>query len=231
MIISGLQKTTLLDYPNRVAATIFLGGCNMRCPFCHNNSILDSEHLISSFDSKQILTFLKKRQGILDGVCISGGEPTLQRDLPEFLSEIKSLGYDIKLDSNGSKPKVLQFLIENKLIDYFAMDVKGPLTSYAQFCGGKFTDNQAIFDSIALLKSNVIPYEFRTTVAKGLHSMEDIASLGRLLEHSQILYLQNFIFSKDVPDKTLESFSIEELHQMKAVLEPFISHVLIRGEG
>lgn len=231
MIISGLQKTTLLDYPNRVAATIFLGGCNMRCPFCHNNSILDSEHLISSFDSKQILTFLKKRQGILDGVCISGGEPTLQRDLPEFLSEIKSLGYDIKLDSNGSKPKVLQFLIENKLIDYIAMDVKGPLTSYAQFCGGKFTDNQAIFDSIALLKSNVIPYEFRTTVAKGLHSMEDIASLGRLLEHSQILYLQNFIFSKDVPDKTLESFSIEELHQMKAVLEPFISHVLIRGEG
>ncbi len=231
MIISGLQKTTLLDYPNRVAATIFLGGCNMRCPFCHNNSILDSEHLISSFDSKQILTFLKKRQGILEGVCISGGEPTLQRDLPEFLSEIKSLGYDIKLDSNGSKPKVLQFLIENKLIDYIAMDVKGPLTSYAQFCGGKFTDNQAIFDSIALLKSNVIPYEFRTTVAKGLHSMEDIASLGRLLEHSQILYLQNFIFSKDVPDKTLESFSIEELHQMKAVLEPFISHVLIRGEG
>ena len=231
MIISGLQKTTLLDYPNRVAATIFLGGCNMRCPFCHNNSTLDSEHLISSFDSKQILTFLKKRQGILDGVCISGGEPTLQRDLPEFLSEIKSLGYDIKLDSNGSKPKVLQFLIENKLIDYIAMDVKGPLTSYAQFCGGKFTDNQAIFDSIALLKSNVIPYEFRTTVAKGLHSMEDIASLGRLLEHSQILYLQNFIFSKDVPDKTLESFSIEELHQMKAVLEPFISHVLIRGEG
>ena len=231
MIISGLQKTTLLDYPNRVAATIFLGGCNMRCPFCHNNSILDSEHLISSFDSKQILTFLKKRQGILDGVCISGGEPTLQRDLPEFLSEIKSLGYDIKLDSNGSKPKVLQFLIENKLIDYIAMDLKGPLTSYAQFCGGKFTDNQAIFDSIALLKSNVIPYEFRTTVAKGLHSMEDIASLGRLLEHSQILYLQNFIFSKDVPDKTLESFSIEELHQMKAVLEPFISHVLIRGEG
>ena len=231
MIISGLQKTTLLDYPNRVAATIFLGGCNMRCPFCHNNSILDSEHLISSFDSKQILTFLKKRQGFLDGVCISGGEPTLQRDLPEFLSEIKSLGYDIKLDSNGSKPKVLQFLIENKLIDYIAMDVKGPLTSYAQFCGGKFTDNQAIFDSIALLKSNVIPYEFRTTVAKGLHSMEDIASLGRLLEHSQILYLQNFIFSKDVPDKTLESFSIEELHQMKAVLEPFISHVLIRGEG
>ena len=231
MIISGLQKTTLLDYPNRVAATIFLGGCNMRCPFCHNNSILDSEHLISSFDSKQILTFLKKRQGILDGVCISGGEPTLQRDLPEFLSEIKSLGYDIKLDSNGSKPKVLQFLIENKLIDYIAMDVKGPLTSYAQFCGGKFTDNQAIFDSIALLKSNVIPYEFRTTVAKGLHSMEDIASLGRLLEHSQSLYLQNFIFSKDVPDKTLESFSIEELHQMKAVLEPFISHVLIRGEG
>ena len=231
MIISGLQKTTLLDYPNRVAATIFLGGCNMRCPFCHNNSILDSEHLISSFDSKQILTFLKKRQGILDGVCISGGEPTLQRDLPEFLSEIKSLGYDIKLDSNGSKPKVLQFLIENKLIDYIAMDVKGPLTSYAQFCGGKFTDNQAIFDSIALLKSNVIPYEFRTTVAKGLHSMEDIASLGRLLEHSQILYLQNFIFSKDVPDKTLESFSIEELHQMKAVLEPFITHVLIRGEG
>lgn len=231
MIISGLQKTTLLDYPNRVAATIFLGGCNMRCPFCHNNSILDSEHLISSFVSKQILTFLKKRQGILEGVCISGGEPTLQRDLPEFLSEIKSLGYDIKLDSNGSKPKVLQFLIENKLIDYIAMDVKGPLTSYAQFCGGKFTDNQAIFDSIALLKSNVIPYEFRTTVAKGLHSMEDIASLGRLLEHSQILYLQNFIFSKDVPDKTLESFSIEELHQMKAVLEPFISHVLIRGEG
>lgn len=229
MIISGLQKTTLLDYPNRVAATIFLGGCNMRCPFCHNYSIL--ENPCSNFTKKEILSFLNKRQGILDGVCISGGEPTLQEDLPEFLSEIKSLGYDIKLDSNGSKPKVLHFLIENKLIDYIAMDVKGPLTSYSRFCGGNFRNTQAISDSITLLKSNVIPYEFRTTVAKGLHTMEDIVALGRLLEHSQTLYLQNFISSKDVPDKRLESFSAEELVQVKEALQPFISHVHIRGES
>ena len=205
MIISGLQKTTLLDYPNRVAATVFLGGCNMRCPFCHNYSIL--ENPCSNFT------------------------PTLQEDLPEFLSEIKSLGYDIKLDSNGSKPKVLHFLIENKLIDYIAMDVKGPLTSYSRFCGGNFRNTQAISDSITLLKSNVIPYEFRTTVAKGLHTMEDIVALGRLLEHSQTLYLQNFISSKDVPDKRLESFSAEELVQVKEALQPFISHVHIRGES
>lgn len=228
MIISGLQKTTLLDYPNRVAATIFLGGCNMRCPFCQNYSLL--EHPCSNFKPEEILAFLEKRKEILDGVCISGGEPTLHQELPEFLSQIKHLGYDIKLDSNGSKPQVLQSLIEQKLVDYVAMDVKGPLTSYSRFCGGDFTDTEAVSHSINLLKSNRIPYEFRTTVAKGLHSREDILALGNLLEHSQTLYLQNFIPSNDVPDKTLQSFTLEELAQMKELLRPFIFHVHIRGE-
>ncbi len=228
MIISGLQKTTLLDYPNRVAATIFLGGCNMRCPFCQNYSLL--EHPCCNFKPEEILAFLEKRKEILDGVCISGGEPTLHQELPEFLSQIKHLGYDIKLDSNGSKPQVLQSLIEQRLVDYVAMDVKGPLTSYSRFCGGDFADTEAVFHSINLLKSNRIPYEFRTTVAKGLHSREDILALGNLLEHSQTLYLQNFIPSNDVPDKTLQSFTLEELAQMKELLHPFIFHVHIRGE-
>lgn len=228
MIISGLQKTTLLDYPNRVAATIFLGGCNMRCPFCQNYSLL--EHPCCNFKPEEILAFLEKRKEILDGVCISGGEPTLHQELPEFLSQIKHLGYDIKLDSNGSKPQVLQSLIEQKLVDYVAMDVKGPLTSYSRFCGGDFTDTEAVSHSINLLKSNRIPYEFRTTVAKGLHSREDILALGNLLEHSQTLYLQNFIPSNDVPDKALQSFTLEELAQMKELLRPFIFHVHIRGE-
>lgn len=228
MIISGLQKTTLLDYPNRVAATIFLGGCNMRCPFCQNYSLL--EHPCCNFKPEEILAFLEKRKEILDGVCISGGEPTLHQELPEFLSQIKHLGYDIKLDSNGSKPQVLQSLIEQRLVDYVAMDVKGPLTSYSRFCGGDFADTEAVSHSINLLKSNRIPYEFRTTVAKGLHSREDILALGNLLEHSQTLYLQNFIPSNDVPDKTLQSFTLEELAQMKELLHPFIFHVHIRGE-
>lgn len=228
MIISGLQKTTLLDYPNRVAATIFLGGCNMRCPFCQNYSLL--EHPCCNFKPEEILAFLEKRKEILDGVCISGGEPTLHQELPEFLSQIKHLGYDIKLDSNGSKPQVLQSLIEQRLVDYVAMDVKGPLTSYSRFCGGDFTDTEAVSHSINLLKSNRIPYEFRTTVAKGLHSREDILALGNLLKHSQTLYLQNFIPSNDVPDKTLQSFTLEELAQMKELLHPFIFHVHIRGE-
>lgn len=228
MVISGLVKTTLLDYPGYVAATVFLGGCNMRCPFCHNASLITSPE--ESYSIDEIFSFLRKRQGILDGVCVSGGEPTLQKDLPDFIREIKQLGYLVKLDTNGSNPSMLHLLIQEKLIDYVAMDIKSSLTNYELCCGCQ-VDTAAICHSINLLKSGIIAYEFRTTLVSELHQLQDIKELGILLQGAETLFLQNFVNSPQVPTANLHPVSSVTINEYKRILQNYVPNTFLRGES
>lgn len=227
MIISGLLKTTLLDYPAHVAATIFLGGCNLCCPFCHNSSFL--EHPSAEYTLDELFSFLKKRQGILDGVCISGGEPSLNPELPEFIREIKSLGYLVKLDTNGTTPDMLESLIGNHLLDYVAMDVKSSMEEYEKCCGCP-VNLPAISRSVSILLEGRIPYEFRTTVVKELHNATAIKNMGELLKGGHQLFLQSFVDSEGVAVKNLHAPSSEQMKEYKEILQHYVSNVFIRGE-
>lgn len=226
--IAGYQKTTLLDYPGHVAATIFLPGCNYRCPFCHNSSLIQesSNHSISL---EEILTFLKKRQRILEGVCITGGEPTLQKELPEFLTTIKHLGYQIKLDTNGSNPSMIKHLLKNNLVDYIAMDIKNSKANYATTIGIPNYDLTPIEETITLLKTSTIPYEFRTTLVKEYHTPEDIKSLATWLSATPNYYLQNFKLSDTVPNQTLHSIPQETLSTYLTIIRNKIPNAQLRG--
>lgn len=247
MKIVGLQKTTLLDYPGRVAATVFLAGCNFCCPFCHNMNLvtMDANSCevetnikvsgIDEYSEEDILIFLKKRQGILDGVCITGGEPTLNRDLPELIKKIKDLGYLVKLDTNGTNPEMLKYLIENKLIDYVAMDIKSSMNNYGIVSG--ITDNKDvdkilnnIKESIEfLLKQDSFDYEFRTTVIKEYHDEACFKDISEMISGAKAYYLQNFVDSEYVKDHSLTSYSYDELNTFRELLIYNIKKVEIRG--
>ena len=180
MRIVGIQKLTLLDYPGKVACTVFLNGCNFRCPFCHNGELLEGEQTAVMTEA-QLLTFLEKRRGVLDGVCITGGEPTLHPQLPELLRQIRDLGYCVKLDTNGYRPEALKRLVGEGLVDYVAMDVKNAPGCYAQTVGLEHIQLDKIEESIAFLKSGAVDHEFRTTVALPLHDEQSIQDMARWL--------------------------------------------------
>lgn len=230
MIISGLQKTTLLDFPGHVAATIFTSGCNMRCPFCHNMNLVAGSDAHAAYSEAEILKFLKKRQGILEGVCITGGEPTLQKDLIPFITSIKSLGYKVKLDTNGTNPSIISQLISLSLVDYVAMDIKSSLSDYPRVCGIDNFDVSPISDSIDLLKNSAIPYEFRTTVIANFHNSSIMEDIGKLLKGSMAYYLQPFVDSEFVPNHELTSPNDEELIAYRKQLLNYISKVEVRGK-
>ena len=179
-MISGLQKMTLLDYPGKVACTVFLQGCNFRCPFCHNSDLLGKDGP-EEIPVETLLTFLKKRVGLLDAVCITGGEPTLQKDLPDLIRQIKALGYLVKLDTNGSRPGVLKALVEEKLVDYVAMDIKNSPSRYGETVGLSNIDLTGVTESIRYLLDGHVDYEFRTTVADELHTPRDMEEMGQWL--------------------------------------------------
>lgn len=228
MKICGLNKTTLLDYPGCVAATIFLGGCNFRCPFCHNGDLVLKSGQMMGFEEKEVLAFLKKRRNVLEGVCITGGEPTLHAELPEFISKIKELGYLVKLDTNGSNPEMLKSLVKEKLIDYVAMDVKAPLTKYEKACGVA-VDVEKIKQSVEFLKQGEIPYEFRTTVVKELHTGEDILEIGRYLRGASKYFLQSYEESEQNLCKDFTAMPREELFLLEQELKTEIEYVKVRG--
>ena len=196
MVIAGLQKMTLLDYPGRVACTVFAQGCNFRCPFCHNSELLDRQGS-GTISKEELISFLKKRQGLLDGVCITGGEPTLQPDLENLIQNIKALGYPVKLDTNGARPEVLKRLVGEKLIDYVAMDIKNSPEEYPATAG--ITRLDGVEESIRFLMSGTLDYEFRTTVVRELHTPESIKSMASWLmklspEHKvKRFYLQSYV--------------------------------------
>ncbi|BBF44655.1 ribonucleotide reductase of class III (anaerobic), activating protein [Lachnospiraceae bacterium KM106-2] len=229
MQICGFVKTTLLDYPGHLASTVFLGGCNFKCPYCHNSKLLSIPSPESSYSRSEILIHLKKRQNILEGVCISGGEPTLQSELSEFLTDIKSLGYKIKLDTNGYHPLVIQNLLQDHLLDYIAMDIKNSKEQYAHTIGLPSIDITKIEQSVNLIMSSSISYEFRTTLVREFHHSDDIYSIGEWLAGANAYYLQNYKESEMVPDKSLHSFDKVSLLHFQEILEPFIPNTQIRG--
>jgi len=229
MEITGLQKTTLLDYPGKIACTVFFSGCNFRCPFCHNASLVTADHRPQPvMDDEGLLAFLQTRRRKLDGVCITGGEPTLQPQLPQLLQRIKELGFLIKLDTNGSRPQVLRQLVDNQLIDYVAMDIKSSPDGYETLCGGP-VDLQAIRESAEFLLHGHVDYEFRTTLVKPLHTAADLDAIGRWLTGAKRYYLQQFVDSGDLIGSGMEAFSAEEMETLRQAVLPHIPHTSLRG--
>lgn len=255
MKIHGLNKLTLLDYPGHMACLIFTGACNYRCPFCHNASLVLNPNSQPAIREDEIFSFLESRKGILEGVCISGGEPTLQADLPEFIRKIRAMGFHVKLDTNGSRPGVLKALLDEGLLDYVSMDIKNAPKKYLATIGipeesqesdssasssdaGKGTlcfDNlitDSVRQSAELLMQSSIPYEFRTTVVRELHNEEDLLTIGKWLNGARAYYLQSFRDSETLVGASLGQFHAYEPEQMRAfrdILKPYFEIVELRG--
>lgn len=234
MEIAGLQKMTLLDYPGRVACTVFLQGCNFRCPFCHNSDLLPGKGEALMTDG-ELLAFLKKRKGLLDGVCITGGEPTLQPELPKLLESIKELGYAVKLDTNGARPEVLKALVEAGLVDYVAMDIKNSRGRYCETAGTKENLLPKLEESIAFLLSGKVDYEFRTTVVEELHDGASIQDMGAWVQScgngqtAKRWYLQRYTDRDSVLVAGLHAPEAQKMQQYAEKLAPFADLVSLRG--
>lgn len=229
MHISGIQKLTLLDYPGRLACTVFTDGCNFRCPFCHNASLVLPDREKQRIDETFVLDFLKKRQGILEGVAVTGGEPTLQADLEAFLEKVKALGYKIKLDTNGTRPEVLKRVIENGLVDRVAMDIKNAPECYAAAVGTE-ADMKNVESSKELLLCGTVEYEFRTTVVKGIHTKESLLSAARWISGAKEYYLQQFKDSGDIIlPKGLSAFDEVEMNALLQAVREIIPTAMLRG--
>lgn len=236
MKIHGFQKTTLLDYPGHIAATVFTGGCNFRCPFCQNGSLVLEPEGQPLIPDEEVLEHLKKRRNILEGVCITGGEPTLETDLREFILQCRELGYLVKLDTNGYRPEALGKFLREGLLDYVAMDIKASPENYSRATGCSECDMERIQESIRLLRTGGIPFEFRTTVVKGIHSVEEFEEIGRLLAGSPIYYLQAYRESGDIlglggdaPRRQMAAFTRQEMEQMADLAGKYIDKVELRG--
>ncbi len=229
MQIHGFNKLTLLDYPGHLAAILFLGGCNMRCPFCQNASLVINPSSQPTIPVEEVIAELKKRRGILEGVCISGGEPTLYADLPNFIREMKALDYHVKLDTNGTNPDMIKALVNEKLIDYIAMDIKNSREKYALTTGCSNINMKAVEDSITFLLTTQVEYEFRTTIVKELHTDSDILSIGNWLRGAKAYYLQSFKDSGDIIADGLSSPSKETLLHYSELLAPYVEHISLRG--
>ncbi len=229
MQIFGLQKLSLLDFPEKTACTVFLGGCNFRCPFCQNGSLVLPGTGEPQMTEEAFFAFLKKRTGILDGVCITGGEPTLHKDLPAFAEQIRALGFAVKLDTNGYRSDVLRGMVEAGLVDYAAMDIKNSRAKYAEACGLDKPDVAKIEQSAAFLMEGRIPYEFRTTVVRELHTFADFEAIGRWLDGARAYYLQSYVDSEDVLVPGFTAYGKDELETFRALLAPRFGVVGIRG--
>lgn len=233
-MIAGLQKMTLLDYPGKVACTVFLQGCNFVCPFCHNSGLLprNGEEAMSL---NAFLAFLDKRKGLLDAVCVSGGEPTLSPELEELLTGIKARGFLVKLDTNGSRPALLRRLVEAGLIDYVAMDIKNGPSDYPATCGLPHMELKPIEESIRYLLSGAVPYEFRTTVVAQLHSERSIEEMGKWLaalgdgRQPAALYLQSFVDRESVAFEGLSAAEPEYMSRYREILAQYMEHAMIRN--
>ena len=227
MCIVGLQKLTLLDYPGRVACTVFLQGCNFKCPFCYNSSLIDStdNNFLSTND---FFDFLDKRKKVLDGVAITGGEPLLNPSIKDFIKKIKEKGFLVKLDTNGSNPSLLKELIEENLVDYVAMDIKNTFEKYPLTTGVN-VEIENIKNSIFLLINSSIDYEFRTTVVKEFHNVEDFKLIGNQIKGAKNYYLQSYQEKDSVLSKNLHPLSKDELQACLKVVKEFVNNASIRG--
>ena len=230
MRIVGLMKTTLLDYPGKVASTIFTGGCNFRCPYCHNGDLVLNHTTMEPYSEEEIFSHLNKRKNTLNGVCITGGEPTLQTELPEFIRKVKSLDLLIKLDTNGTNPAMLSSLLEEGLLDYVAMDIKHCKSKYNDVACMNPLDIQNIEESVDILKNCNIDYEFRTTVTRELHKMEDFEEIGQWIEGSKAYYLQPYKESEQVISKIFTTYSAAEFDEIVSILNKYnIGNIKVRA--
>lgn len=231
--IKGLQKLTLLDYPGRLACTVFLAGCDLRCPFCHNAGLVipgRAGEAGGAISRGELMDFLKKRRGVLDGVCVTGGEPLMTPETPELIRDIRALGYSVKLDTNGTFPGVLRALVSDGLVDYVAMDIKNQLPRYAATVGVPGLDTHPVEESAAFLLSGRVDYEFRTTVVKELHSREDFENIGVWLRGAKRYFLQGFVDSGDlVGSGSLHAASKDEMQRFADAVRPFVPSVELRG--
>lgn len=227
MNIAGIQKLSLLDYPGKVACTVFFSGCNLRCPYCHNAELISGKYAAENISQSELMKFLDSRVGKIDGVCISGGEPTLSSDLPELMKSVRKKGFSVKLDTNGTNPEMLKKLIDEKLIDYVAMDIKNSRLHYNETCGAEVLPQ--VKESVYLLMSGNIDYEFRTTVCQPLHTLNDMKDIGLWLKGAKRYFLQQFVDSDNVPCKGLKPFSPEEMTQLENAVLPYIPNTRIRG--
>ena len=229
MNIQGLQKLTLLDFPGKVACTVFTGGCNFRCPFCHNALLVTDFDNTSSVTEDELLGFLKKRQGILDGVCITGGEPLINRDISELIKKIRDLGFAVKLDTNGSFPDLLESLISDGLVDYVAMDIKNSKEKYGLTVGRPDFDVSPICRSVELLMRGTVGYEFRTTVTEQFHTVEDFEKIGKWLSGCSKYYLQNFVDSGKLIDPSIRGLGKSTMNSMLETVRMYIPSAELRG--
>lgn len=229
MQIHGFAKTTLLDFPKHVATTIFTGSCNFRCPFCQNGDLVLHPAKVPVISEDEILCTLNKRRSIVEGVCITGGEPTLQPDLKEFIQKIRDMGFLVKLDTNGYRPEVLEELLDDHLLDYVAMDIKNCPKKYAMTCGIPHLDLGKINSSIELLLQKTIPFEFRTTVVRQFHTKEDFEKIGQWIRGTDAYFLQSYRDSDRVISPGFSPYSIEELIEIQNILLPYIPSVELRG--
>lgn len=227
MNIQGYQKLTLLDFPGKTAATVFCGGCNLRCPFCHNASLVLSPREGENRED-EVLSYLEKRRGILEGVCITGGEPLLQPDLTDFMKKVKALGYEVKLDTNGGDPVRLREVLGTGLVDMVAMDVKSAPEHYALACGRE-VDVSRFLESIRILRESGVAYEFRTTAVKGIHTEEDFSVLAEILSGEENYFIQGFVDSGNVMKTGCSAFSTEEMKQILRIVQTKIPRARLRG--
>lgn len=232
MRMAGLQKLTLLDFPEHTAATVFVPGCNLRCPFCHNAELVRGPHdPAGDTPIEEFFAFLEKRHGLLDGICITGGEPLLESDLADFCARIKSIGFAVKLDTNGSFPNRLRDLVEAGLVDYIAMDVKNAPERYAETVGVPGFDLAPIAESINYLLTGVMPYEFRTTVVREFHTEAGLLALSQWIAGAQAWYLQNFVDAATVlaGPGTLHAWEADELQALLPTLRQAVPNAQLRG--
>lgn len=229
MIIRGLNKLTLLDFPSKTACTVFTGGCNFRCPFCQNASLVLDAKSQPEIPLKEFFDFLKSRKNLLEGVCITGGEPTLETDLADFMGQIKALGYMVKLDTNGNNFEVLKNLIDNKLVDYVAMDVKNSLEKYGKTIGIENFNTSTIEKSVELIKNSDVEYEFRTTVAVELQDENDIREICNLIKGAKRFYLQSYRLSDDMVGEEMTPPKKATLQKFKEIASEYVDFVDIRG--
>ena len=225
----GIQKLSLLDYPTKMATTLFTGGCNFKCPFCHNRDLVFLDENENEIPLDDIFSFLNERKNILDGVCISGGEPLLQKGLKDFIIQVKKLGLSIKVDTNGSQYEKLKELIDEGLIDYVAMDIKNSKDKYAMTIDVNGFDLSAVEKSVELLKESKVDYEFRTTIVKEFHTLDDMQKIGEWLKGAKRYFLQSYVDSENVIKKGLHAHDKATLEQFRELLTNYIEHVELRG--
>lgn len=231
MDFSGFERLSLLDFDDHISCTLFFAGCNFRCPFCHNSSLVLNPSGAKKIPWTEIKEYLKKRVGVLDAVCVSGGEPTLMPDLGPKLREIKDLGYLVKLDTNGSRPDVLKELASLGLLDYVAMDIKNSLRKYAMTIGANTISLEAIEESIHFLNSSSIDHEFRTTAINEYHSLKDFEDIGTLIKGAKRYFIQRYIDNENCIKHGLHELPIEKALEAKAVVEKYVPNVALRGYG